>query len=74
MQGLLAEGDDPLVFCRFIDTAEHVTEHLRISLGQSATVECVTGTLPPVDREARIAELTDTEGRHVLIATDGERA
>ncbi|HEY3894981.1 MAG TPA: helicase-related protein [Pseudonocardiaceae bacterium] len=70
VQGLLAEGDDPVVFCRFIDTAEYVTEHLRISLGRSATVECVTGTLPPADREARIAELTDAEGRHVLIATD----
>ncbi len=69
VQGLLAEGDDPVVFCRFIDTAEYVAEHLRISLGRSATVECVTGTLPPADREARIAELTDTAGRHVLIAT-----
>jgi superfamily II DNA or RNA helicase len=70
VQGLLAEGDDPVVFCRFIDTAEYVAEHLRISLGRSAAVECVTGALPPADREARIADLTDTEGRHVLIATD----
>ncbi len=70
VQGLLAEGDDPVVFCRFIDTAEYVAEHLRISLRRSATVESVTGALPPADREARIAELTDTDGRHVLIATD----
>ncbi len=70
VQGLLAEGDDPVVFCRFIDTAEYLAERLRLSLGRSATVECVTGALPPADREARIAELTDTDGRHVLIATD----
>jgi len=70
VQGLLAEGDDPVVFCRFIDTAEYLAEHLRISLGRSATVDCVTGALPPTDRETRIAGLTDTGGRHVLIATD----
>ncbi|GGM73222.1 ATP-dependent helicase HepA [Thermopolyspora flexuosa] len=70
VQGLLADGFDPIVFCRFIDTAEYVAEHLRASLGQAATVECVTGTLPPGEREARIDELSRTEGRHVLVATD----
>lgn len=70
VQGLLADGYDPVVFCRFIDTAEYVAAHLRASLGRAATVGCVTGSLPPSDREARIGELTTTEGRHVLVATD----
>ncbi|MGH3624130.1 MAG: helicase-related protein [Sciscionella sp.] len=70
VQAQLADGYDPVVFCRFIDTAEYVAEHLRASLGRTATVAAVTGALTPADREARIAELTLTEGRHVLVATD----
>lgn len=67
---LLADGYDPVIFCRFIDTAEYVAEQLRAVLGKTTTVGCVTGTLPPTDREARIAELTATPTRHVLVATD----
>jgi Helicase conserved C-terminal domain len=58
------------VFCRFIDTAEYVAEHLGRLLGRGATVAAVTGTLPPAERIARIAELSTTKGRHVLVATD----
>ncbi|MER5626416.1 helicase-related protein [Streptosporangium sp. NPDC002544] len=70
VQGLLSDGYDPIVFCRFIDTAEYVAEHLRKTLGATAEVGCVTGTLPPSERETRIDELRGTEGRHVLVATD----
>ncbi|MEO3858057.1 helicase-related protein [Acrocarpospora sp. B8E8] len=70
VEGLLADGFDPIVFCRFIDTAEYVAEHLRKRLGGAAEVGCVTGTLPPSEREARIDELRAIEGRHVLVATD----
>ena len=70
VQGLLADGYDPIVFCRFIDTAEYVAEHLAAVLKKSATVEHVTGTLPPADRVARIANLGDHPGRRVLVATD----
>ncbi|MGC5015118.1 helicase-related protein [Streptosporangium sp. DT93] len=70
VQGLLADGYDPIVFCRFIDTAEYVAEHLRTMLGKTAQVGCVTGMLPPSEREARIGELSAMEGRHVLVATD----
>jgi superfamily II DNA or RNA helicase len=70
VQALLADGFDPIVFCRFIDTAEYVAEHLRSTLSKVATVECVTGTLPPSEREARIDDLRAVEGRHVLVATD----
>jgi len=59
----------PIVFCRFIPTAEYVAEHLRKELGRSVTVESVTGLLPPSDREERIARLVESE-RRVLVATD----
>ena len=70
LKGLLADGYDPIVFCRFIDTAEYVAEHLNSSLGKNVTVASVTGNLPPNLREVRIGELTAEPGRHVLVATD----
>ncbi|RRQ27380.1 helicase [Rhodococcus sp. Eu-32] len=67
---LLADGCDPIVFCRFIDTADYVAEELQKALGRGVTVRAVTGTLPPSERVARIDDLTATTGRHVLVATD----
>jgi superfamily II DNA or RNA helicase len=70
VKGLLKDGYDPIVFCRFIDTAEYVAEHLASELKKGTTVAAVTGTLPPSEREQRIRDLIDTDGRHVLVATD----
>ncbi len=68
---LLLDGFNPVVFCRFIDTAEYVAEHLKRRLGAAYAVSAVTGVLPPQEREARIAGLTaDEERRPVLVATD----
>lgn len=66
----LSDGYSPIVFCRFIDTAEYVAEHLDRALGRGIFVACVTGTLPPSERVARIAELGDVDGPLVLVATD----
>jgi superfamily II DNA or RNA helicase len=70
VKGLLADGFDPIVFCRFIDTAEYVARHLAEGLGRGVDVAAVTGTLPPAEREARIRGLTASDARHVLVATD----
>jgi superfamily II DNA or RNA helicase len=68
---LLADGYNPVIFCRFIDTAEYVAEHLAKRLGDSYAVAAVTGTLPPDEREQRIRDLTaDESKRPVLVATD----
>lgn len=67
---LLKLGCDPIVFCRFIDTADYVAEQLSAALGKNITVRAVTGALPPDERIARIDELAATPGRHVLVATD----
>jgi superfamily II DNA or RNA helicase len=66
----LAEGYEPIVFCRFIATADYVAKHLTAALKSSATVISVTGQLPPEERAERIDALARTEGRHVLVATD----
>ena len=68
---LLADGFNPIVFCRFIETAEYVARHLRDRLPSrlDVSVEAVTGRIPPADREARVEALGDRL-RRVLVATD----
>lgn len=70
VKALLADSYAPIVFCRFIDTAEYVAEHLTKALGKGTRVECVTGMLPPSERVARISELKDVGIPVVLVATD----
>jgi superfamily II DNA or RNA helicase len=70
VKALLADGYDPIVFCRFLPTADYVGEQLAETLGGQATVGVVTGRLPPPERVARVDELTAAPGRHVLVATD----
>lgn len=73
LKSLLAEGHRPIVFCRFIPTAEYVGEALRKALPKSVEVAIVTGELPPDEREARIAALGEkaANGRPIaLVCTD----
>ena len=74
VERLLADGYAPIVFCRFIDTAQYVADHLTAALrrrrGEPTTVAAVTGLLPPSERERRVGELVAHQGRHVLVATD----
>jgi superfamily II DNA or RNA helicase len=66
---LVRDGFQPIVFCRFIPTAEYVASALRAELPRGTAVAAVTGLLPPDDREARIKELAKAE-RRVLVCTD----
>jgi len=70
VKALLADGFHPVVFCRFVDTAEYVARYLRGALAKDVRVESVTGRLPPAEREERIARLTAEGGRFVLVCTD----
>lgn len=79
---LLDEGYRPIVFCRYIATADYVAKHLTKALNtrgveHPVAVASVTGQLSPDQRVTRIAALTgvDDEGnppaeRRVLVATD----
>ncbi len=66
---LLADGYQPIVFCRFIQTAEYVAEALKTKLPRDVAVEAVTGLLPHDEREERVLGLADKPQR-VLVATD----
>ena len=66
---LLKEGFAPILFCRFIDTAEYLASELRTALPKKVTVEAVTGRLTPAERETRIDELSAAD-QPILVATD----
>jgi hypothetical protein len=71
VKAFLQDGYSPIVFCRFIHTADYLAEELRKLLGKDVSVDSVTGVLSPDDREARIQTLGEAQrGRRVLVCTD----
>ena len=68
LKELTREGFSPIVFCRYIATAEQVAGALTEAF-KSHTVEVVTGMLPSEEREVRVEELGGYENR-ILVATD----
>ena len=70
IKALLKEGFLPVVFCRFVETAEYVARGMREALPEKVRIESVTGQLPPAERETRIEQLVAEKGSHVLVATD----
>jgi superfamily II DNA or RNA helicase len=69
VKGLLKDGYHPIVFCRFIPTAEYVAAELRKRLPKDVEVMAVTGLLPPESRVETIRQLVESKN-HVLVATD----
>ncbi|WP_330249309.1 DEAD/DEAH box helicase [Nocardia sp. NBC_00565] len=70
---LLGAGYHPIVFCRYIPTAEYLAEHLHTALVKKRPglrVEAVTGILPPEEREDRVGGLAQHDGPRLLVATD----
>jgi superfamily II DNA or RNA helicase len=71
VRGLIADGYHPILFCRYIPTAEYVAEHLTDALKTTGVrVDAVTGTLTPEDREDRVTALMRHDGPRILVATD----
>lgn len=72
VEDLVKNGFRPIVFCRFIATADYVAEELEKRLKKSVKklhVLAVTGRFSEEEREIRIQELGKSEQR-VLVATD----
>jgi superfamily II DNA or RNA helicase len=66
---LLADGFHPIIWCRYVATAEYVAEHLHQRLDGDVQVTCITGRMSDDERRTKIAELDATRSR-VLVATD----
>src|SRR5690606_17159923 len=63
VKGLLSDGYNPILFCRFIPTAEYVAEQLREALPRNVEVVSITGNLPPAERELRVNAMGEHERR-----------
>ena len=70
---LIRKGANPVVFCRYLATAEHVRDGLRKAFPK-LNVEAVTGVLTPDERRDRVADMArDDDGgqtQRILVATD----
>jgi superfamily II DNA or RNA helicase len=75
LKTLLRDGYNPIVFCKYIGTADYVAEELAKVLGKKTYVKSVTGNISPQQRIDRIEEFAalsaeDPDARRVLVATD----
>ena len=73
LKPLIKDGANPVVFCRYLATAEYVKERLRKAFSK-LTVEAVTGELTPDERRDRVAEMASEDSQkqtqRILVATD----
>lgn len=69
VEAFLKDGFNPILFCRFIPTAEYVATALREKLPKNVEIAAVTGLLPPAEREERVLQLAQAP-KHVLVCTD----
>jgi hypothetical protein len=74
LRELIGQGFSPVVFCRYIATANYVAEQLTDALNHlKVNVVCVTGELNPDQRQDKIealSALSDEDVTPVLVATD----
>ncbi len=70
---LIKKGSNPVVFCRYLATAEHVRDGLRKAFPK-LTIEAVTGVLTPDERRDRVADMAAADDekpvQRILVATD----
>ena len=70
---LIKSGANPVVFCRYLATADHVKAGLRKAFPK-LIIESVTGELTPDERRDRVAEMALADGeegaQRILVATD----
>ncbi|HYD51661.1 MAG TPA: helicase-related protein [Gemmatimonadaceae bacterium] len=65
---LVADGFNPVVFCRYIATAHYLGRHLKDRF-KGVTVDVVTGELTSDERKEKVELLGDAD-RRLLLATD----
>lgn len=62
-------GQSPIVFCRFIATAQYVAKILKEQLPKDVDVRAITSELSDEERREKIDEMAKSQ-RRVLVATD----
>lgn len=73
LKPLIKAGANPVVFCRYLATAEHVKNGLRKAFPK-LIIDAVTGELTPDERRDRVSEMSIEDGekdvQRILVATD----
>ena len=69
VENLINEKYNPIIWCRYVATAEYVGEHLKEILGDRVQVITIHGRIPDDERKAKIDEI-NTDLPRVLVATD----
>ena len=69
VRSLLQEGFHPIIWCRYVATAEYVGEALQRAFGDDVQVTVITGRIGEEERRLMI-EAIDPERPRVLVATD----
>ena len=73
LKPLIKSGANPVVFCRYLATADHVKAGLRKAFPK-LIIESVTGELTPDERRDRVSEMALEDGeesaQRILVATD----
>jgi superfamily II DNA or RNA helicase len=72
VEGLLQSGFHPILWCRYIATAEYLAQGLQAALRNAhadVRVVAITGRMGDEERRAKVEELS-REARRVLVATD----
>ncbi|MFK0688813.1 helicase-related protein [Mesorhizobium sp. IMUNJ 23033] len=68
LEPLIKAGANPVVFCRYIATADHVADGLRKAFPK-LQIEVVTGALTGDERRARVEAMAN-DAHRLLVATD----
>ena len=69
---LIKDGYQPIIYCRYIATAEYLATELKRRFGKQYSdlqIIAVTGASSEDEREQRVNELSESP-RHILVATD----
>ncbi|MCX6170645.1 MAG: helicase-related protein [Ignavibacteriales bacterium] len=67
----LKEGFNPVIFCRFIETAKYLGEYFKEKLPKNTDMLVITGEMVDEQRREKIDELEISKNKHhVLISTD----
>lgn len=69
LKPLCEEGYKPVIFCRYIATAEYLAEELKKKFKDHEVIY-VTGDFNPTERQERVESLKDQEKPPILVATD----
>src|SRR5690606_23882507 len=69
LKPMLEKGYNPIIFCRYIATAEYLAEELKTTF-KDRNITFVTGNLTPAERQEKVEALKSNEKPPILVATD----